>query len=113
MNEGLKPFLSEETSEPLIDLLSYNQFAATILSGLREVVENWDASRPTGIHMNGWDPKDVAWGVDMALDDPERLKQWGRNARERCTNDFIWRKAAERTLEIYHEVLAKLGGITA
>jgi glycosyltransferase involved in cell wall biosynthesis len=83
------------------------------VSGLREIVESWDASRPTGIHMNGWDPKDMAWGVNMALDDPERLKQWGRNARERCTNDFTWRKAAERTLEIYHEVLAKLGGITA
>jgi len=157
MNDGIKPFLSEETSEPLIDLLSYNQLAAARLrdesptdensalrhcrplrfpeplrtpwnrgsrscghgkairgrargvSGLREIVESWDASRPTGIHMNGWDPKDIAWGVNMALDDPERLKQWGRNARERCTNDFTWRKAAERTLEIYHEVLAKLG----
>ncbi|MEI8004049.1 MAG: glycosyltransferase family 4 protein, partial [Methanothrix sp.] len=77
------------------------------VSGLREIVENRDAPRPTGIHMNGWDPKDIAWGVNMALDDPERLKQWGRNARERCTNDFTWRKAAERTLEIYQEVLAR------
>lgn len=77
------------------------------VSGLREIVENQDAPRPTGIHINGWDPKDIAWGVDMALDDPERLKQWGRNARERCTNDFTWRKAAERTLEIYQEVLAR------
>ncbi len=74
-------------------------------SGLREIVVNPAAEKPTGVHINPHDPRDLAWGINLALADPDRLKEWGRNARARVLEKFTWRKAAERTLEIYKEVV--------
>jgi glycogen(starch) synthase len=73
-------------------------------SGLREIVENPAASRPTGVHVDGRNPEDIAWGIELALEDPGKLKGWGRNARARVLERFTWRKAAEETLEIYRKV---------
>ncbi|HUS75165.1 MAG TPA: glycosyltransferase family 4 protein [Methanothrix sp.] len=74
-------------------------------SGLAEIVKNPTASRPTGVHVNARDPRDIAWGINLALEDPDRLKSWGKNARERVLEQFTWQKAAERTLAIYKEVV--------
>jgi glycogen(starch) synthase len=79
---------------------------ASGVSGLREIVENPGASRPTGVHVNPQDPVDIAWGINTALEDPEQLKVWGKNARERCLSIFTWSRAAEETLEIYREVVS-------
>ena len=73
-------------------------------SGLGEIVENPAAQKPTGVHVNARDPGDIAWGINLALEDPERLKVWGKNARQRVLDEFTWQKAANRTLEIYREV---------
>lgn len=73
-------------------------------SGLAEIVKNPATEKPTGVHVNARDPKDLAWGINLALADPERLKTWGRNARDRAITEFSWLKAAKRTLEIYEEV---------
>jgi len=73
-------------------------------SGLGEIVENPAAQKPTGVHVNARDPGDIAWGINLALEDPERLKVWGKNARQRVLDEFTWQKAAEKTLEIYREV---------
>jgi glycosyltransferase involved in cell wall biosynthesis len=73
------------------------------VSGLREIVENPSADMPTGVHVNPQDPGDIAWGINLALEDPDRLKAWGNNARERVLKQFTWRQAAEITLEIYKE----------
>ncbi len=73
-------------------------------SGLAEIVKNPAAERPTGVHVNARDPGDIAWGINFALEDGERLKSWGKNARARALEEFTWQKAAERTLEIYQEV---------
>jgi len=77
---------------------------ASGISGLREIVEDPGQERPTGVHVNPRDPADIAWGIDLALEDTERLKQWGKNARARGLEMFTWRRAAEETLEIYKEV---------
>ncbi|MGA9100236.1 MAG: glycosyltransferase family 4 protein, partial [Methanotrichaceae archaeon] len=77
-------------------------------SGLREIVENPGALKPSGVHVNARDPADLAWGINLALEDPVRLKTWGKNARVRVLELFTWRKAAEKTLEIYREVLTSL-----
>jgi glycosyltransferase involved in cell wall biosynthesis len=77
-------------------------------SGLREIVENPSSPRPTGIHVNPRDPGDIAWGIDLALEDPARLRAWGRNARERVQNLFTMKRAAELTLDIYREVAQSL-----
>ena len=74
-------------------------------SGLREIVENPAALLPTGVHVNARDPLDIAWGIDLALQDRKRMQSWGENARQRVLEKFTWQKAAERTLEIYREVV--------
>ncbi|MCK9440136.1 MAG: glycosyltransferase, partial [Methanothrix sp.] len=73
-------------------------------SGLAEIVKNPGDARPTGVHVNARDPRDIAWGINLALEDLDRLKSWGENARARVLEEFTWQKAAERTLAIYKEV---------
>jgi len=59
-----------------------------------------------GIHVNGNDPADIAWGIKIALKDPDRAKKWGENGRKRVLEYFTWRKAAEQTLQIYDSFLS-------
>jgi glycosyltransferase involved in cell wall biosynthesis len=73
-------------------------------SGLAEIVKNPAAEKPTGVHVNARDPDDIAWGINLALEDSGRLRSWGRNARARVLEEFTWQKAAERTIEIYKNV---------
>jgi glycogen synthase len=73
-------------------------------SGLAEIVQNPGASSPTGVHVNARDPEDLAWGINLALEDKDRLKSWGENARARVLAEFTWRRAADRTLAIYQEL---------
>ena len=54
-----------------------------------------------GIHVNGGNPADIAWGVKQVLKDPKKAKKWGENGRKRVFSYFTWTKAAEQTLEIY------------
>jgi glycogen(starch) synthase len=73
-------------------------------SGLAEIVKNPGDARPTGVHVNARDSQDIAWGINLALEDMDRLQSWGKNARIRVLEEFTWQKAAERTLAIYTEV---------
>jgi len=73
-------------------------------SGLAEIVQNPSAPKPTGVHVNGRHPQDIAWGINLALEDPDRLSSWGENARQRAKADFTWQKAAKRTLAVYRDV---------
>jgi len=54
-----------------------------------------------GIHVNGEDPADIAWGIGETLQDSERSKVWGENGRKRVLQYFTWEKVAEQTLQIY------------
>jgi glycosyltransferase involved in cell wall biosynthesis len=54
-----------------------------------------------GVHVNGGNPADIAWGIKEVLRDPERAKKWGENGRKRVLQYFTWEKAAEQTLQIY------------
>jgi len=57
-----------------------------------------------GVHVNGNDPSDIAWGIKEVLRNPERAKKWGENGRKRVIQYFTWRKAAEQTLQIYEQM---------
>jgi len=57
-----------------------------------------------GVHVDGGNPGDIAWGIREILSDPERAKQWGENGRKRVLKYFTWRKAAEQTLQIYESL---------
>jgi glycogen(starch) synthase len=57
-----------------------------------------------GIHVNGNDSNDIAWGIKEVLKDRDRAKQWGQNGRKRVLQYFTWRKAAEQTLKTYQSL---------
>jgi len=54
-----------------------------------------------GVHVDGGNPADIAWGIKEVLCDLDRAKRWGENGRRRVLQYFTWRKAAEQTLRIY------------
>ncbi len=60
-----------------------------------------------GLHVNGNDPADIAWGLKEVLKDPSRARQWGQNGRKRVLQYFTWRMAAEQTLNVYESLLPK------
>ena len=57
-----------------------------------------------GVHVNGEDPADIAWGIMAALRNPEKAKNWGENGRRRVLEYFTWRKVAEETSKIYESL---------
>jgi glycogen(starch) synthase len=58
-----------------------------------------------GVHINGEEPSDIAWGINETLRNPEKARNWGENGRKRVIEYFTWRKAAEETLKIYESIL--------
>ena len=72
--------------------------------GFKEQVVNGGPDR-NGVHINGEDPADIAWGIKEMLRDPEKTKNWGENGRRRVLEYFTWRKVAEETLKIYESLL--------
>ena len=73
-------------------------------SGLREqVIPNGD--KQCGIHINPYDPEDIAWGVTQLLDSEEKRIWMGRNGRQRVFEEFTWDAVAEDTLAVYSEFL--------
>jgi starch synthase len=73
--------------------------------GFREQVIN-SGTDQNGIHVNGEDPADIAWGIKETLSDPQRARAWGKNGRKRVLAYFTWRKVAEQTSEIYETLLS-------
>ncbi|HYA21572.1 MAG TPA: glycosyltransferase family 4 protein [Thermoproteota archaeon] len=58
-----------------------------------------------GVHVNGNDPHDIAWGIMAALGDPNTRKIWGKNGRRRAQMYFTWEIAASQTVGIYQKVI--------
>jgi glycosyltransferase involved in cell wall biosynthesis len=71
--------------------------------GFREQVVNTGIEQ-NGVHVNGEDPADIAWGIKEVLRDQKRARDWGRNGRKRVLKFFTWRKVAEQTVEIYSKL---------
>ncbi|MEM2419430.1 MAG: glycosyltransferase family 4 protein [Candidatus Bathyarchaeia archaeon] len=74
--------------------------------GFREQVVPFGPDQ-NGIHVNGGNPADIAWGIKEVLCDPQRARKWGENGRKRVLQYFTWRKAAEQTLQIYESLTHK------
>lgn len=77
-----------------------------VVVGAKGVVGFREQVMPTGpkqngVHVDGNDPADIAWGLKEVLKDSSRARRWGRNGRQRVLKYFTWRKAAEHTLKIY------------
>jgi glycosyltransferase involved in cell wall biosynthesis len=72
--------------------------------GFREQVVS-SGSGQNGLHVNGEDPSDIAWGIKETLKDPQRAKMWGEKGRKRVLEYFTWQKTAEETIGIYEALL--------
>jgi len=72
--------------------------------GFREQVVT-SGEDQNGVHVNGNDPADIAWGIKEVLKDSSRAEKWGENGRKRVLQYFTWRKAAEQTLQVYDSIL--------
>ena len=72
--------------------------------GFKEQIIN-SGTEQNGIHINGEDPADIAWGIKETLRDPLKAKNWGENGRRRVVEYFTWRKVAEETIKIYESLL--------
>jgi starch synthase len=72
--------------------------------GFREQVIT-SGTDQNGIHVNGEDPTDIAWGINEVLKNPEKARNWGENGRKRVLDVFTWRKVADETLRIYESVM--------
>jgi glycosyltransferase involved in cell wall biosynthesis len=71
-------------------------------SGLREQVIS-GGDKQCGVHINPFDPEDIAWGVKKVLECKERATQMGKNGRERVLKEFNWDAVTKRILHIYKE----------
>jgi glycosyltransferase involved in cell wall biosynthesis len=71
--------------------------------GFREQVVPFGSDQ-NGVHVNGGNPADIAWGIKEVLSNSERARKWGENGRRRVLQYFTWRKAAEQTLQIYESL---------
>jgi glycosyltransferase involved in cell wall biosynthesis len=74
--------------------------------GLREQVVVRGPGQ-TGLHINGADASDIAWGLTEALSDRDRLRAWGEAGRQRVLAHFTWAHAAEKTEAAYRRALAR------
>lgn len=73
-------------------------------NGMKEqVIPNGDDQ--CGIHINPYDPKDIAWGVKQVLESKETRDTMGINGRKRVMKFFTWDLTAERTQKIYMEFI--------
>ena len=73
--------------------------------GFREQVIS-SGPKQNGIHVDGEDPVDIAWGIKEVLKDQQRAKKWGENGRKRVLEYFTWRKVAEQTIDVYKSLLS-------
>ncbi|MDI6810807.1 MAG: glycosyltransferase family 4 protein, partial [archaeon] len=63
----------------------------------------------TGIHVDGSNSVDIAWGVNSLLEDMEGAKEMGKRSRKRVEQHFTWDKIAARTIGIYEDVIKGVG----
>jgi glycosyltransferase involved in cell wall biosynthesis len=76
------------------------------ISGMREIVTACGEEQ-CGYHINPANPKDIAWGITSALENPDKKKWLGENGRRRVLNEFTWDKVAQRTIELYEQIIKR------
>ena len=63
----------------------------------------------TGIHIDGNNSADIAWGINSLLQDMGAAKEMGKRGRKRVQQYFTWDKVAARTIGIYQDVIKGVG----
>ncbi len=77
---------------------------ATGVSGMREIIVTSGPDQ-CGHHINPHDPADIAWGIVSSIQDPKRKTEFGLNGRKRVLDMFTWDNVADRTIQLYTELL--------
>jgi glycosyltransferase involved in cell wall biosynthesis len=72
-------------------------------NGMREQIVI-DGENKCGIHVNPFEPSDIAWGIKQVLDSGD-MENMGINGRNRVFECFTWDSVEERTSDIYKEFL--------
>jgi glycosyltransferase involved in cell wall biosynthesis len=86
--------------------------ARPLIVGANGVVGFREQVMPTGpdqngIHVNGNDPADIAWGLKEVLADAGRGRQMGAYGRTRVQRYFTWEQVAKQTVEVYEQVVGE------
>ena len=76
------------------------------VSGFRDTVVP-SGPEQCGVHVNGYDPTDIAWGIRAVLEDPDRSREMGLNGRRRVLEKFTWERCVEETLQLYSQLLTR------
>jgi glycosyltransferase involved in cell wall biosynthesis len=76
------------------------------VSGMREIVICC-SDEQCGYHVDPNIPSDIAWGITNALESPEKRKWLGKNGRKRVLQEFTWNRIAEKTLELYEQMVKR------
>lgn len=79
---------------------------ASGVSGMREIVVCCSEEQ-CGFHIDPNNPSDIAWGIMSTLESPEKRKWLGKNGRKRVLQEFTWNRIAEKTVEIYEQMLKR------
>ena len=74
--------------------------AAGEVNGLKEQVIPFGEEK-TGIHVNGSNPEDIAWGIKSVFENEKEARKWGKNGRKRVKELFNWDLVVEKTLKVY------------
>lgn len=64
----------------------------------------------TGVHVNGSEPMDIAWGIKALLANPQAAREMGKRGRQRVLKHFTWEQATKQTIQIYQSVIAEKAG---
>ena len=73
-------------------------------NGMREQIIS-SGEKQCGVHINPFEPKDIACGIIQVLQSQEKAMEWGKNGRQRVLEEFSWDAVNRRTLDIYTEFL--------
>jgi len=76
------------------------------VSGMREIVICC-GDEQCGFHIDPNNPSDIAWGINSTLENPQRREWFGKNGRRRVLEEFTWDKIAQKTVEIYEQIVKK------
>ena len=74
---------------------------STLSGAIPEVVQDGE----NGILVPPDNPEELAKAVISLLDSPDKMDEMSRKGRERVELDFTWKKAAERVLNCYKELI--------
>lgn len=100
------PSLYEGFSLPAVEAMACaTPVVASDVGALPTLISSEDGD-PAGVLVPPKDPAALARAITAMLADPDRAARMGRAGRARAESTYSWRAVAERTAELYRDVIA-------